>query len=53
VNERQRVVAALAVLLVLGASESPSNKARKQPFAVKVVGSGRPMILIPGLMCSG
>jgi pimeloyl-ACP methyl ester carboxylesterase len=52
-NERQRVVAALAVLLVLGASESPSSKAKKQPFAVKVVGSGRPMILIPGLMCSG
>jgi pimeloyl-ACP methyl ester carboxylesterase len=52
-NERQRVVAALAVLLVIGASESPSNKAKNRPFAVKVVGSGRPMILIPGLMCSG
>jgi pimeloyl-ACP methyl ester carboxylesterase len=52
-NERQRLLAGLAALLIVGASESPSTKAKNQPFAVKVVGSGRPMILIPGLMCSG
>jgi N-formylmaleamate deformylase len=32
---------------------TPAFAAEKTPFAVKVVGKGKPMILIPGLACSG
>jgi N-formylmaleamate deformylase len=39
-----------AVVLLLTAAPLP---AADYPFQVKVVGQGRPMILIPGLACSG
>lgn len=40
---------ALAVLVLIAAPLSATD----YPFQVKVVGQGRPMILIPGLACSG
>ena len=43
-----------ALLLSLtdrAAAEQPKRKPDPTPFAVKVVGSGRPMILIPGIGC--
>jgi pimeloyl-ACP methyl ester carboxylesterase len=43
----------LLVLVVFGASVGAADEAKQPPFAVKVVGSGRPMILIPGLACGG
>jgi pimeloyl-ACP methyl ester carboxylesterase len=43
----------LLVLSVAAGTALGADGARKPPFAVKVVGKGRPMILIPGLMCSG
>lgn len=52
-TRNERAVAALLVLLIVGGSQASADGAKKQPFDVKVVGKGRPMILIPGLMCSG
>ena len=46
-------VAAALLLLIGGASPSAADGPQQSPFTVKVVGKGRPMILIPGLMCSG
>jgi pimeloyl-ACP methyl ester carboxylesterase len=43
----------LLSLLAVGAPALVAEGAKRPPFAVKVVGKGRPMILIPGLMCSG
>src|SRR5262249_37301526 len=43
-----------ALLLSLtgrAAAEQPKGRPDPTPFAVKVVGSGRPMILIPGVGC--
>jgi pimeloyl-ACP methyl ester carboxylesterase len=45
-------VAAFA-LLAVGTPAALADGPKKPPFAVKVVGKGRPMILIPGLTCSG
>jgi N-formylmaleamate deformylase len=41
------------LLFLLGASALRADDSKKQPFVVKVTGKGRPMILIPGLACSG
>src|SRR5689334_20013832 len=46
-------VVALVLLPILGAAASTADAQKQSPFTVKVVGKGRPMILIPGLMCSG
>jgi N-formylmaleamate deformylase len=35
------------------AEEAPASAEKVAPFSVRVEGSGRPMILIPGLTCSG
>lgn len=44
----------LAAGVVLAAlAPARAEAPRSVPFAVKVVGKGRPMILIPGLACSG
>jgi pimeloyl-ACP methyl ester carboxylesterase len=52
VDVRLRVV--LATLAAFAGSASVHAEAPKAaPFAVKVVGKGKPMILIPGLACSG
>jgi pimeloyl-ACP methyl ester carboxylesterase len=48
-------IAAVVSMLVLApvvAAEKPPEK-DKPPFAVKIVGKGKAMILIPGLACSG
>jgi pimeloyl-ACP methyl ester carboxylesterase len=43
---------AVGVILAVVAP-SPAETPKDAPFAVKVVGKGKPMILIPGLTCSG
>jgi pimeloyl-ACP methyl ester carboxylesterase len=43
----------LLSVVLSGKSAVAAEGAKALPFAVKVVGKGRPMILIPGLMCSG
>jgi pimeloyl-ACP methyl ester carboxylesterase len=50
---QKRTVAALLTMLVVAAPAFAADANKKPPFAVKVVGKGRPMILIPGLACSG
>jgi pimeloyl-ACP methyl ester carboxylesterase len=57
-NHRLQVLglAALVALGCLAAGRTPAQGPAakgKAPFKVKVVGKGRPMILIPGLTCSG
>jgi pimeloyl-ACP methyl ester carboxylesterase len=47
------VAVLLVSILLAGLPADAGNDPSKLPFAVKVVGKGRPMILIPGLMCSG
>ena len=44
---------ALATVVLLAGSLVQAADPTSQPFTVKVTGHGRPMILIPGLMCSG
>jgi pimeloyl-ACP methyl ester carboxylesterase len=44
--------ALVLALLVVSEPAAAADGPKKPPFAVKVVGKGRPMILIPGLMCS-
>jgi pimeloyl-ACP methyl ester carboxylesterase len=51
-----RSLAAALLLSLLAAAAGPAGAAdapKKPPFEVKVVGKGRPMILIPGLMSAG
>ncbi|MFL5328849.1 MAG: alpha/beta fold hydrolase [Gemmataceae bacterium] len=45
----------VAALILIGLQGRPASSADKPPapFGVRVVGTGRPMILIPGLGCSG
>jgi pimeloyl-ACP methyl ester carboxylesterase len=43
----------VAAALLLPALAAGAAEPKKPPFAVQVVGKGRPMILIPGLVCSG
>jgi len=48
------VIAAACTFSLIAAASAPAADAEKKPpFAVKVIGKGRPMILIPGLACSG
>jgi len=51
-----RVLVPMAVLLLLAPvalGDNPKEGAGKYPFVVTVRGKGTPMILIPGLACSG
>lgn len=43
----------VTVFVNCAAAVSAAEKPKAAPFAVKVVGKGKPMILIPGLACSG
>src|SRR5438067_2362627 len=49
---RQSLVAFLLFTWAVGAQPTTRPSSEK-PFGVRVVGHGRPMILIPGLACSG
>src|SRR5438105_4213295 len=48
---RRQILIILTVMTMLGSQ--PATHPQGKPFKVKVVGSGRAMILIPGLACSG
>jgi pimeloyl-ACP methyl ester carboxylesterase len=52
---KQKMTAILGLLLLLATTDRGMVRESKSPtrFAVKVVGKGPPMILIPGLACSG
>jgi N-formylmaleamate deformylase len=50
---RLAVSAAAAPVAAASAPSPGAASAQAQPFAVKVVGKGQPMILIPGLLSSG
>jgi pimeloyl-ACP methyl ester carboxylesterase len=53
-KESTRILTAAMVLVLIAAEPARVvDAAKKRPFAVKVTGTGRPMILIPGLACSG
>jgi pimeloyl-ACP methyl ester carboxylesterase len=48
-----RLLTIVTLAFLASATARPEDAAKNQPFAVKVVGKGKPMILIPGLACSG
>jgi pimeloyl-ACP methyl ester carboxylesterase len=52
VSKRCRLLFAIGVAFTIVAS-ARADKPAAAPFAVKVVGKGKPMLLIPGLACSG